>query len=77
MSRVVFSGALVVGALILLPLTIRGDGHDRPELAVSEACAQTGQCCYQLQSICLVDGQARLNMRSADGQPCPRPKPEG
>jgi len=77
MSRGVLGGVVAAAALVLVPLGVRGDAKGRPAVGVSEACGQSGQCCAELQSVCIVDGQVRLNMRSADGQPCSRPKPQG
>jgi hypothetical protein len=76
MSR--FLGSLLlVGGFALVPLSIRASGDQAPKLAVSEACAQGGSCCYELLSICVVGNQAFPNMRSSDGQPCKPPRPGG
>ena len=75
MLRGILTGSVVLGALVLAPLKIRARPGERPQLAVSQACAETGNCCFELQSLCILDGRVLVNMRSSDGRSCVKPKP--
>lgn len=75
MSRGVVGGVVVAAALVLVPLGVRAHAGSRPALALSEACAQAGGCCIELQSVCISNGQIMPNMRPSEGRTCTKPKP--
>lgn len=77
MLRRVLGVTLLVGVLSLTPIAIDppkpGQG---PALALNNACGQSAlagevtNCCWEFQSICLVEGTPYVNKRSIDGGPC-------
>ena len=72
MLRRIVGTLMVAGVLTAIPFTIQGLQRDRlPTLAMNDLrCEETGVCCPQLNSICLVDGQAHINRREALGGKC-------
>ena len=68
-------GGIALGlGLALVPFTVRSTNDSKvPTLAVSEACAQTGECCPSNGDFCLSGGRLYSNMRPSNGRPCTKP----
>lgn len=64
-------GVIVLGLVAVLPISIgqAGTGH-LPGPVVNQACAQTRDCCFEVQSICFIDDEPLINSRSSGGDPC-------
>jgi len=75
MLRGMLAASVVIGGLVFAPLKIVARPDAGPKLAMSEACAETGNCCFEPQSICISNGLIVPNMRPSDGRACTKPKP--
>jgi len=75
LRRLVRTG-IAAAVLVAAPLTLdRPRNHgDMPSLGVNDlACSETTGCCYELGSICIVNGEARGNRRPATATCTPIP----
>jgi hypothetical protein len=67
-----FVGAVTLAAgLTFLPVTVRSsDQAKTPTLAMSDACAETENCCFSLGDFCMLGGKLVTNYRPAIGTSC-------
>jgi hypothetical protein len=67
-----FVGAVTLAAgLTFLPVTVRSsDQAKTPTLAMSDACAEAGMCCFSLGDLCMLGGKIIANYRPAIGSSC-------
>lgn len=72
-KRLLGAVALAAG-LTLVPVTVHSRNDAKmPTLAVSEACAETGDCCDSPGDFCLSDGRLITNAKPSRGKPCTKP----
>jgi hypothetical protein len=67
-----FLGAVALGVgLAFVPVTVRSRDHaTTPALAMSDACAQTGNCCFSVGDLCLAGDDPLPNYRTAGAHGC-------
>ena len=60
-SRMIIS-VLFAGAFSLLPLRVASNpAHNLPQFGISDACGASGDCCFQVGTVCLLEGEVMAN----------------